>query len=177
VVGPGPIGRAVAGKARALGVEVRAVGRTPRRDDDLGEVVGVADLHEALAAADHVLNALPLAPGTRRLFDAKAFAAMRSSAVFVNVGRGATVDEAALIVALQDGEIAGAALDVFEVEPLPPSSPLWSMPNVVVSPHMCGDVTGWEEDVVRLFVDNAGRWVRGEPLRNLVDTRLGFGAG
>jgi phosphoglycerate dehydrogenase-like enzyme len=139
--------------------------------------VGVEHLHEALAAADHVVNALPLAPGTRRLFGAEAFAAMRATAVFVNVGRGATVDEAALIVALQDGEIAGAALDVFEVEPLPPSSPLWSMPNVVVSPHMCGDVAGWEEDVVRVFVDNAGRWVRGEPLRNLVDTRLGFGAG
>lgn len=177
VVGPGPIGRATARMARSLGMEVSAVGRTAREDPDLGPVAPVERLHEVLATADHVLNALPLAPGTAGLFDAAAFAAMPASATFVNVGRGATVDEPALIEALRAGTIAAAALDVFAQEPLPPESPLWSLPNVVVSPHMCGDVRGWEREVVAIFVDNAGRWARGEPLRNLVDTRLGFGVG
>jgi phosphoglycerate dehydrogenase-like enzyme len=177
VVGPGPIGRAAARKARALGMEVAAVGRTAREDPDLGPVAPIERLHEVLATADHVLNALPLAPGTEGLFDAAAFAAMPASATFLNVGRGATVDEPALIEALRTGGIAAAALDVFAEEPLPPESPLWSLPNVVVSPHMCGDHLGWEQEVVAIFVDNAGRWARGEPLRNLVDTRLGFGVG
>lgn len=177
VIGPGPIGRATARMARSLGMEVSAVGRTAREDPDLGPVAPVERLHEVLATADHVLNALPLAPGTAGLFDAAAFAAMPSSATFVNVGRGPTVDEPALIEALRTGTIAAAALDVFAQEPLPPESPLWSLPNVVVSPHMCGDARGWEQEVVAIFVDNAGRWARGEPLRNLVDTRLGFGVG
>ena len=144
VVGPGPIGRAAARNARALGMEVAAVGRAERRDPDLGQVAAIERLLEVLGAADHVLDALPLTPATGELFDAAAFAAMPASAVFVNVGRGATVDEAALIEAMRDGGIAGAALDVFEQEPLPADSPLWSMPNVVVSPHMCGDGEGWE---------------------------------
>ena len=177
VVGPGPIGRAAARRARALGMEVSAVGRTARDDADLGRVAQIERLHEELATADHVLNALPLAPGTAGLFDAAAFAAMPASATFVNVGRGATVDEPALIEALRTGGIAAAALDVFAEEPLPPESPLWSLSNVVVSPHMCGDHLVWEREVVAIFVENAGRWARGEPLRNLVDTRLGFGVG
>jgi len=177
VVGPGPIGRAAARKARALGMEVAAVGRTAREDPDLGTVAPIERLHEVLATADHVLDAMPLTPATSGVFDAAAFAAMQASAVFVNVGRGGTVDEPAMIEALRAGGIAGAALDVFAQEPLPPESPLWSMPNVVVSPHMCGDHFGWEREVVDIFVDNAGRFARGEPLRNLVDTRLGFGVG
>jgi phosphoglycerate dehydrogenase-like enzyme len=177
VVGPGPIGRATARKARALDMEVNAVGRTAREDPDLGLVAPIERLHEVLATADHVLDAMPLTPATSGVFDAAAFAAMPASAVFVNVGRGGTVDEPALIEALRSGAIAGAALDVFAQEPLPAESPLWSMPNVVVSPHMCGDHVGWEREVVDIFVDNAGRFARGEPLRNLVDTRLGFGIG
>jgi phosphoglycerate dehydrogenase-like enzyme len=95
----------------------------------------------------------------------------------VNVGRGATVDEPALIDALRAGTIAGAALDVFEEEPLPPDSPLWDMENVIVCPHMSGDVEGWEADFANVFYDNVGRWLRGEPLRNVVDKRLGFPTG
>jgi phosphoglycerate dehydrogenase-like enzyme len=90
------------------------------------------------------------------------------------VGRGATVDEPALVEALAEGTIAGAALDVFEREPLPAESPLWAMPNVIVSPHVCGDYEGWEAEVGRVFVDNLGRFVRGEPLRNRVDKSLGY---
>ena len=111
------------------------------------------------------------------MFDAAAFAAMKPSAVFVNIGRGATVDEAALVNALRDGVIAGAALDVFEVEPLPAESPLWRMPNVLVSPHRAGDHEGWEADVAALFVENLRRFVAGEPLRNVVDVELGYAPG
>jgi phosphoglycerate dehydrogenase-like enzyme len=175
VVGPGPIGRATAARARALGMDVEAVGRRSRDDAWFGRVLGPEDLHAALGRADHVLDSLPMAPGTRHLFDAAAFAAMRPTARFYNVGRGGTVDEVALIEALRAGTIAGAALDVFEEEPLPDASPLWTMPNVVVSPHICGDFDGWERVVVELFVRNLGRFVRGEPLVNPVDPVAGFG--
>ena len=177
VVGPGPIGRATAIRARALGLTVEAVGRGARDDEVFGRVHAGDHLHEALGRADHVLDALPLTEATRNLFDARAFAAMPPSARFYNVGRGGTVDEPALIEALRGGGIAGAALDVYEEEPLPASSALWSMPNVIVSPHICGDFDGWEEAVVGVFVDNLGRFVRGEALRNPVDLHAGFGVG
>ena len=177
VVGPGPIGRAVARRARALGVEVGAVGRTVRDDEELGSVAPIERLREVLATADHVVNALPLTPATDGIFGVAAFAAMPATSTFVNVGRGGTVNEPALVDALRTGVIAGAALDVFAEEPLPAHSPLWSMPGVVISPHMCGDFQGWEREAAAVFVDNAWRWVRNEPLRNLVDKRLGFGSG
>jgi phosphoglycerate dehydrogenase-like enzyme len=177
IVGPGPIGRATAERARALGMSVEAVGRSARIDADLGDVQGPERFHEVLARADHVLDALPLTRATRSMFDVSAFAAMRPSSHFYNVGRGGTVDEEALIDALRDGTIAGAALDVFVEEPLPPTSPLWAMSSVIVSPHVCGDVERWEEEVVGLFVDNLRRFAAGEPLRNPVDASAGFGVG
>lgn len=177
VVGPGPIGRAAARRARDLGIRVAAVGRAPRDDRLFGRIVGPEDLQAAVADADFVLDALPLAPGTERAVDAAVFAAMKPGAIFANVGRGTTVDETALIEAVASGHLGGAALDVFEKEPLPEDSPLWSLPNVIVSPHVCGDVDGWEEEVVALFVDNLRRYTGGEPLRNLVDKTAGFGAG
>ena len=177
IVGPGPIGRATAARARALGLTVEGVGRSSRDDPVSGGVAGPDGMHAALARADHVLDALPLTDATRALFDTDAFAVMSSRAYFYNVGRGGTVDEPALVAALQGGAIAGAALDVFEEEPLPETSPLWAMPNVIVSPHVCGDIDGWEELVVEVFVDNVRRFAAGEPLRNLVDTGAGFGVG
>lgn len=180
VVGPGPIGRATAIRARALGMEIQAAGRAARDDDVFGTIVATGDteaFHAALGRADHVLDALPLTPATHGLFDASRFAAMRRTARFYNVGRGDTVDEPALIDALEHGSIAGAGLDVFHEEPLPADSPLWAMPQVLVSPHMCGDVDGWEVEVVRVFAENAARFAGGEPLRNRVDTAAGFGIG
>ncbi len=180
VVGPGPIGRATAVRARGLGMEVEAAGRASRHDELFGRVVASDDaeaFRAALGRADHVLDALPLTTATRGLFDAGAFAAMRPTARFYNVGRGATVDEPALVDALERAVIAGAGLDVFVEEPLPEDSPLWAMPQVLLSPHMCGDVEGWEAEVVSIFVDNAARFARGEPLRNRVDTSAGFGVG
>ena len=177
VVGPGPIGSATATRARALGMTVEGVGRTQRADEVLGEVAGPDGFHEALGRADHVLDALPLTPATRAMFDAKAFDAMRPTAHFVNIGRGATVDEDALVDAIGSGAIAGASLDVFVEEPLAADSPLWSMPTVAVSPHISGDLHDWEEAVVGVFVDNLRRFVAGEALRNPVDTEAGFGVG
>lgn len=176
VVGPGPIGRATARRARTAGMEVEAVGTRERDDRDLGRVHGPDEFHAALGRADYILDSLPLTPQTHHHFDAAAFGSMKTSARFLNVGRGATVDEPALVDALGSGRIAGAALDVFETEPLPGDSPLWSMPNVLVSPHICGDFDGWEAEIVNVFVDNLARYVAGKPLRNTVDKVRGHGA-
>ena len=177
VVGPGPIGRATARRALSLGLSVTLVGRTPRRLEPFGDVLGVDQLLDAVADADHVLDALPLTHATRRAFDAAVFDAMPSTARFYNVGRGATVDEPALIDALRSGSIAGAALDVFAAEPLADDNPLWTMPNVIVSPHISGDAQGSERRVVAVFVENARRFAAGEPLANVVDKESGHGTG
>jgi phosphoglycerate dehydrogenase-like enzyme len=175
VAGVGPIGRAIGRAGRDLGMEVRGVGRTARAGDDVfGAIAATAALAEAVGWADYVVNALPATPATRHLFDAPVFESMRESARFINVGRGATVGETALIEALRGARIAGAALDVFEREPLPPDSPFWELPNTIVSPHMSGDFEGWLEAVVRLFVDNLRRFVAGKPLLNVVDKRQGY---
>jgi phosphoglycerate dehydrogenase-like enzyme len=176
VVGPGPIGRSIGRALRdGLGMRVEAVGRSARAGDDVFETIrGVDDLHVALADADYVIDAMPLTPQTGQVFDAAVFGAMKPTARFINVGRGKTVVEAALVDALASGRIAGAALDVFEEEPLPAESPLWDMENVIVCPHMSGDVAGWDADFADVFYDNVRRWLQGAPLRNVVDKRLGF---
>jgi phosphoglycerate dehydrogenase-like enzyme len=178
IVGAGSIGTETGRLLRAAGLRVRGIARTPRPPDDVFErVAGPGDLLGELAEADHVVNVLPRTPSTERMFDADAFAAMKPTASFVNIGRGATVEEPALIEALRSGAIGGAALDVFEVEPLPPDSPLWTMPNVLVSPHRAGDHEDWPRHVVALFVDNLRRYLAGEPLRNVVDVELGYAPG
>ena len=178
IVGAGSIGIETGRLLRAAGMRVRGVARTPRAADDVFErVSGPDELRRELAEADHVVNVLPLTAATRGVFDAAAFAAMKPSALFVNIGRGATVDEPALIEALRAGSIAGAGLDVFAVEPLPADSPLWTMPTVLVSPHRAGDHEDWPRDVVALFVDNLRRYLAGEELRNVVDLDLGYAPG
>ena len=175
IVGVGPVGRAMARSCGALGMRVRGVGRTARTGDEaFGTIHGFDELTDSLPWADYVVDALPATPETRGAFGEEAFGAMNAWARFVNVGRGSTVDEAALVRALAEGRIAGAALDVFEEEPLPASSPLWSMANVVVSPHMSGDFAGWRETVVELFVENLERYLTGRPLRGVVDKRRGY---
>jgi phosphoglycerate dehydrogenase-like enzyme len=175
VVGVGSIGRAIGRAGLAMGMQVRGVGRSSRPGDDVfGVVLGAEELLDALGWADAVVDVLPGSAGTRHIFGAKAFAAMQPSARFVNVGRGSTVDETALVDAVRSGGIAGAALDVFEEEPLAPESPLWDLPGVIVSPHMSGDVAGWKEAGVELFIENLDRFLAGRPLRNVVDKDLGF---
>jgi len=175
VVGTGGIGREIARLLRAVGLQVRGAGRTARTDDvDFGDVVASADLVHQVGWCDYLINAVPLTPQTRGLINADVFAALRPSAHLVNVGRGATVVQHELAEALAAGGFDGASLDVFEEEPLPVDSPLWSTPGVVVSAHMCGDVTGWRAVLARQFVANAERWLAGEPLDNVVDTALGY---
>jgi phosphoglycerate dehydrogenase-like enzyme len=176
VVGTGSIGRAVAQLLRAAGMDVVGVGRTAReRDADFAIVYSSGQLRAAVADADYVVVAAPLTDSTRGMFDSAMLTAMKPTSRLINVGRGPIVDERALAEALQDGRLAGAALDVFEVEPLPETSPLWQeVPNVIVSPHMSGDVVGWTDALAALFETNFVRWHDGQPLLNVVDKRLGF---
>ena len=175
VVGTGPIGRAIAGLLRAVGLEVTGVGRRARADDpDFGTVHAADRLVDHLPDADFVVAVAPLTEHTKGMFDSRAFDAMRSTARFVNVGRGELVVTSDLVDALRDRVIAGAALDVFETEPLPPDSPLWTMENVLVSPHMSGDFVGWRDALVEVFADNFRRWRADRDLRNVVDKQLGY---
>ena len=175
VVGAGSIGHAIGRTARAMGLRVSGVANRARPGDEVFDEVGAADaLLDLLPSFDVVVNVLPLTPTTWHRFGAEAFAAMATDALFVNVGRGATVDEPALIRALQEEQIRGAALDVFEMEPLPSHSPLWEVENVIVSPHVAGDAEGWERRVVNLFAENLARFRAGRELHNVVDKALGY---
>ena len=175
VVGAGSIGRAIARALRAVGIEVEGVGRSARDGDpDFGRVHANEDLNRVLASADWVVLITPLTARTHGMFDASRFAAMKPTARFFNLGRGALVDEPAMIDALERGVIAGAGLDVFADEPLPAESPLWGMENVFVSPHMSGDFHGHKATMAQVFIDNFRRYRAGEPLTNVVDKQLGF---
>jgi phosphoglycerate dehydrogenase-like enzyme len=170
VLGLGGVGQEIARLAQAFGMRVLGVRRDPSR-----EVPGVDEVHApdqlpALAArADHIAVTLPLTEATRHLVDAEVLDALPSEAVFVNVGRGGVVDEEALIERLAGGSLAGAALDVFEHEPLPEDSPLWTLPNVILSPHDTALVPAEPERIMELFLDNLRRYLAGEPLRNRVN--------
>ncbi|WP_186382430.1 D-2-hydroxyacid dehydrogenase [Amycolatopsis rhizosphaerae] len=175
VVGTGPIGRAVARMLRAVGMAVSGAGRRAADGDpDFGEVHASAELAAHLPGYDYVIAVAPLTEQTKGMFDAAAFAAMAPGARFVNVGRGELVVTADLMAGLRAGRPAAAALDVFETEPLPSDSPLWTMPNVLISPHMSGDFAGWRDTLVEVFAENFRRWHSGEPLLNVVDKQLGY---
>ncbi|MCW0216179.1 MAG: D-2-hydroxyacid dehydrogenase [Pseudonocardia sp.] len=172
VVGSGPIGHAIADLLRAVGLRVELVGR--RAADGVHAFDTLGGL---LPATDYLVLAAPLTDATRGLLDTAALDALPDSARVINVGRGGLVVEQDLVDALTGGRIAGAALDVFETEPLPDDSPLWGMANVIVSPHMSGDVLGWRDMLLDLFCDNLTRYRAGEPLRNVVDKSLGYVSG
>ncbi len=175
VVGAGSIGRQIARLVRAAGLNPHGVARTPRYDDpDFIAVHGNEHLHEQLALADFVVIATPLTPQTEGLFDRKAFAAMRPSARLINIGRGPVVNTADLLAALENGDIAGAALDVFEEEPLPADHPLWDRDDVIMTPHMSGDFIGWHRALTDQFLENFDRWHRGQDVFNQVDKKLGY---
>lgn len=174
IVGAGEIGRAIGRALGALGVEVTGVATSERHDPDLGRVRSVEELDALLPTADFVVLVLPLTDLTRGMIGAEQLAVMKTSARLINVGRGQLIDEGAMIAALQSGSIGGAALDVFQTEPLPPDSPLWTMPNVLVSPHMSADFHGWLEALAEQFYDNLDRWLDGRTLLNVVDKNLGY---
>jgi len=177
VVGAGSIGRQIGRLLSAAGLSVTAMGRSAREDDpDFGQVHAAEQLHALLPDADYVVVAAPLTPDTEGLFDATAFSLMQPTARFINIGRGPIVRTDDLVAALDNGEIAGAGLDVFEQEPLPANHPLWTMQNAILSAHMAGDVIGWKEALSEQFVANFKRWQAGEPMQNLVDKERGYAA-
>jgi len=177
IVGYGDIGRKVASRLRPLGVKILALRRrpAPSREDALAsETFPPERLLELMTRADDVVVTLPLTPQTRGLVGREAIAAMRPTGVLVNVGRGEAVDQAALVEALEQGRLRGAALDVFETEPLPAESPLWRLPNVLLSPHCADHVPGWVDEAMRVFLRQLERFRRGEPLRDVVDKARGY---
>lgn len=175
IVGAGSIGRACARLLSAAGLHVRGVGRRARPGDaDFADIVATDDLDDVLGEADYVVITAPLTEQTNRLFDAARLRRMKPAARLINVGRGPIVVTDDLVAALHEGVIGGAALDVFEQEPLPPGSPMWDTPGLLVSPHMCGDYIGWLDTLADVFTDNFERWREGKPLRNLVDKKLGY---
>jgi phosphoglycerate dehydrogenase-like enzyme len=177
-IGYGPIARRAVILCKALGMKSVAVRASLLEQQPGFEAVErfypLSDLNEAIAGADYVVVAAPHTPTSARMIGPEQFAAMKPGAVLVNISRGALVDEAALANALKEGKIAGAALDVFVQEPLPATSPLWDLPNVLITPHNAGSNPSYDRRVVELFCDNLGRYLRGGTLRNLVIKERGY---
>ncbi|WP_435073527.1 D-2-hydroxyacid dehydrogenase [Halorubrum sp. HHNYT27] len=168
IVGTGTIGSGVATILSGLGVESIGVRRSADPLPEFERMYAVDDLHEAIGSADFVIVTVPLTDATRNLFDATAFEVMRDQAYFVNVARGAVVDESALVDALANRDIAGAALDVFETEPLPKKSPLWHMDDVIVTPHSAAYTRDYYRDMGDIVRENVGRLQQGKELINQV---------
>ena len=177
IVGYGDIGRACARRAHAMGMKVLALRRRPERsqgDEFVDRTYSFDGLLEMLPQCDYVVAAAPLTPATHHLIGDAALGAMKKTAVVMNVGRGPVIDEAALVRALEAGRIRGAALDVFEAEPLPTDSPIYKLQNVLLSPHCADHTSDWLEQAMHFFVENYTRFAAGEPLRNVVDKRAGY---
>jgi len=175
VVGLGSIGSEIARRGVCFGMRVLALDSDPRTA--LEGVVGPWGpdrLDALLEQSDYVVIAAPHTPATEGLFRAGQFARMKSSGVLINIGRGAIVNLDDLCSALEQGEIGGAALDVYEIEPLPAEHPLWGFDNVILTPHIAGHSPEIAERHLEVLLDNAGRFVRGEPLRNMVDKQRWF---
>jgi phosphoglycerate dehydrogenase-like enzyme len=171
VVGLGSVGRRVAEVLAHLGLEVWGVKRTASGTPPRGvrRIVGRAELDDALARTDALILACPYTPETHHLIGAAEFARLPAGAILVNVARGSVVDEPTMVEALRSGHLAGAVLDVFEEEPLPASSPLWEMPNVLISPHSASTVAMENSLITDLFIDNLRRFLDGRPMRNVFD--------
>ncbi len=170
VVGLGGIGRAAAAKLAALGARVVGVHRRPVEAPGVERVVPVDRFAEAAADADAIVLSLPGTDATRGMLSADVIAAAKPGVTVVNVGRGSTVDEPALIAALHTGQVGAAVLDVTAVEPLPADHPLWSAPNLLLSPHRAAITPGDQRAITELVAENARRLLDGEPLRNVVNT-------
>lgn len=170
IVGIGVSGTAIGQLLKAFGMRVIGVSRTPRVVEGFDEIVPSSRLVETAAKADYLVNALPGDPSNHDLIGSAVFAAMKPSAAFINVGRGETVDDRALIEALAARRIAGAGLDVFRSEPLPADSPFWDLPNVIINPHTGGFVAEYEELVLPIVLENMGLFLAGRhgEMRNLV---------
>ena len=174
VIGLGGIGREVARRARALGARVVGTRRRPDPLEEAEVLSGPDALRDLLDASHYVVLALPETDATRGLIGAEELAAMRDDGVLINVARGGLVDEDALVAALRDGRIRGAALDVFATEPLPSGHPLWSAPRTLITPHVSAYTHAFWRREGELILDNIDRYLAGRPLRNVVDKRAGY---
>jgi len=174
IVGLGSIGREIAKKAKGLGMEVVATKQEMTTEIFVDKLYNPEQLHEMLAVCDFVVVALPLTEKTAGLFTLEEFKAMKPTAYFFNIARGAIVREADLTIALQLGIIKGAGLDVFEAEPLPADSPLWAMDNVIITPHLAAISPCYLDRAVKLFVDNLTRYTQNREMFNIVDKKKGY---
>jgi len=174
VIGAGSIGTAAARLARQFGMRVLGVSRSGQPNPAVDRMYRPADLPTLLPQADFVLVILPLTDETRGLLDRAALDLLPRHAGVVNLGRGAVIDNDALAEKLRRGELGGAVLDVYPAEPLPPSSPLWSTPNLIMSPHCAVDPGSYAAFALDHFLDNLQRYVIGQPLANVVDRSLGY---
>ena len=175
IVGLGSIGTAVAERARAFGIRVTGVRRRPSEPVASGiRVLGADQLDDALRDADIVVLAAPAVPATMGLLGARQLSLLTRGAILVNVGRAQLVDTSAMVQALERGQLGGAVLDVFDSEPLDAASPLWSMPNVIVTPHSAGFRANHWQEITDLFIENVRRYRRGETLLNVVDADAGY---
>jgi len=178
IIGPGRIGREVARIARAFRMRVAALARdcSPGRAESLGvdQVYSREELHLMLAEADCLVVCAPLTPETEDLLGEAEFVALKRGAVFVNIGRGAIVDEDALLAALDEGRVSRASLDVAEGEPLPAGHPLYSHPKVKLTPHLSNSSSRTANRTVQMFTENLARWRAGEPLQGIVDPAVGY---
>lgn len=174
IVGLGHTGRAVAARAKAFGMQVTGTRASPEAMENVDDVRPSGDLLQLLPQADVVVVCTPLTDDTRDMLSANAIGVIKEGAVFVDVSRGGVTDQDALCAALNSGRIAGAALDVFPVEPLPPSSPLWNTANLLISPHCSAVHKDWDEASFALFLRNLDNWLNGRPLFNVVDPDRGY---
>lgn len=174
IIGLGGIGQHAAQLGNAIGMKVTAVDVTDKQLPFVEKTYLPSQLNLALATADYVVMAAPHTKDTNQMMGEAQFATMKETAFFINIGRGKTVDESALIEALQNRVIAGAGLDVFETEPLPKDSPLYDMSNVLITPHMAGNMPDYMDHAVEIFCENLERYLKGQPLHNEVDKQAGF---
>jgi phosphoglycerate dehydrogenase-like enzyme len=174
IVGYGDIGRACASRLKAMGMRLLAVKRSPNEDPWVEQMYTPEQRIEMIRRCDYIVVAAPLTPSTRGMLGAAEFAAMKPSAVVINVGRGPVIDESAMVEALSQGRIQGAALDVFDHEPLPAGHPFYSLRNVLLSAHCADHTPDWMDLAMRFFLQQFERFRKGEPLLNVVDKRLGY---
>jgi phosphoglycerate dehydrogenase-like enzyme len=169
VIGLGRVGQEIARHGKRMDMRVVGTRRSSGPLEGVDKLFEHSELHAMLRETDFLVIAAPHTPETEGMIGEAELAAMKPSAVLINVGRGVIVDEDALIRALRDGRLAGAALDVAREEPPPDDSPLWHLPNVILSPHSASTVTQEDERIIEIFCDNLRRYLRGEPLRNVLD--------
>jgi phosphoglycerate dehydrogenase-like enzyme len=183
IIGYGDIGRAVATRAGAMGMKLLALKRHPPAEGDpipapgqplIDRFYTPSQMPEMLASCDYVVVAAPLTTETRHMVSDAEFAAMKPSAIVINVGRGPVIDQAAMVRALAAGQIRGAGLDVFEHEPIPAGDPIWSLDNVLISPHTADRTSTWLDEAMKFFLEQYERFSKDQPLKNVVNKQLGY---